>query len=338
LDRLYALRRPDYKQNLSFWDTEIAKAKIARTNAPDEPIPQVAMAVIEGPVWLKPSSPGIGLFSEKPQDSPVVAFLGFSAEMPSQADRAQWQIADAPGRMSRMLPLFLAEQVWFNTNARALVLVPTVTTTQKAFVLSGVAWRDEDAARYSSLGATKSEFVVVTHLRCRSERWTAEARLIRSDNHELVGEYSASFQLSDPEEAILELARRLLSQIAKLKPVMRQECSSLYSVPADTKFPYYLLRLEQLLAARYAAMDGAQSSFLHGEREVIDGNLQLCLDCPENVGTRIVLAKTLLSIKAVRPKLIGEFKDKIDLLQMKKPLPEPAQSVVGRMISEAFTV
>jgi hypothetical protein len=36
--------------------------------------------------------------------------------------------------------------------------------------------------------------------------------------------------------------------------------------------------------------------------------------------------------------LIGEFKDKIDLLQKKKPLREPAQSVVGRMISEAFKV
>jgi hypothetical protein len=184
----------------------------------------------------------------------------------------------------------------------------------------------------------KSDFVVVTHLKCGSEQWTAEARLIRSDNHELVGQCSASFQLANPNEAILELARRLLSKIVEMKPVMRQECSSLYSVPADTKFPYYLLRLEQLLAARYAAMDGEQSSFLHGEREVIDGNLQLCLDCPENVGTRIVFAKTLLSLKAVRPMLIGEFKDKIDLLQKKKPLREPAQSVVGRMISEAFKV
>ena len=338
LDRLYALRRPDFKQNLSFWDTEIAKAKIARTNVPNEPVPQVAMAAVEGPVWLKPSSPGTELFGDKPQDAPVVAFLGFSAEMPSKADSAQWQIADAPGRMSRMLPLFLAEQVWFNTNARALVLVPTVTTAQKAFVLSGVAWRDEDAVRYSSLGGMKSDFVVVTHLKCGSEQWTAEARLIRSDNHELVGQCSASFQLANPNEAILELARRLLSKIVEMKPVMRQECSSLYSVPADTKFPYYLLRLEQLLAARYAAMDGEQSSFLHGEREVIDGNLQLCLDCPENVGTRIVFAKTLLSLKAVRPMLIGEFKDKIDLLQKKKPLREPAQSVVGRMISEAFKV
>jgi hypothetical protein len=153
-----------------------------------------------------------------------------------------------------------------------------------------------------------------------------------------VGQYSASFHPAKPDEAIPELAEQLLSLIAELKPVRRQECSGLYSAPTGGKLPYYLLRLEQLLAARYAAMDGEQSSFLHGEREVIDGNLQLCLDCPENAGARIVLAKTLLSIKAVRPRLVGEFKDKIDLLQSKKPLSEPAQSVVGRMINEAFAV
>lgn len=338
LDRLYALRRPEFKQNLSFWDTEIAKAKIALANVPDEPAPQVTIAAIDGPVWLKPSSPGTELFSEKSRNSQVIAFLGFTAEMPSHADRAQWQIADGPGRMSRMLPLFLAEQVWFNTTARATVLVPTVTAIQRAFVLGGVAWRDEDAIRYSSLGSLKSDLVVVTHLKCGREQWTADLRLIRSNDHELVLQYSASFHPAKPEEAIPELAKQLLSQIVELEPLARQDCPSLYHVPAGTNLPYYLLRLEQLMAARFAAMDGEQSSFLHGEREIIDGNLQLCLDCPENVGTRIVLAKTLLSMKLVRPKLIGEFKDKIELLQRKKSLPEPAQSIVSRMINEALTI
>ena len=45
----------------------------------------------------------------------------------------------------------------------------------------------------------------------------------------------------------------------------------------------YLLRLEQLLAVRCAGMDGVSPAFLNGEREIIDGNLQLCLWCPDNV-------------------------------------------------------
>jgi hypothetical protein len=86
----------------------------------------VAIATIDGPVWLKPSSPDTELFPRKLQDAPVISFLGFSAEVPKKSEHVQLQIADAAGRMSRTLPLFLAEQVWFKTNARVLTLAPLV--------------------------------------------------------------------------------------------------------------------------------------------------------------------------------------------------------------------
>jgi hypothetical protein len=50
--------------------------------------------------------------------------------------------------MTRALPLFLAEQIWFKTNARVQTLAPWVTGKSCGFVLSGAPWRDEDAATY----------------------------------------------------------------------------------------------------------------------------------------------------------------------------------------------
>jgi hypothetical protein len=85
-------------------------------------------------------------------------------------------------------------------------------------------------------------------------------------------------------------------------------------------------------------MDGVNPSFLNGEREIIDGNLQLCVACPENVGTRLLFARILLAVKSVRPGLAGEFKDKILLLQQKHPLREPANGVVQDMFKEALEV
>ncbi|HZQ21000.1 MAG TPA: tetratricopeptide repeat protein [Terriglobales bacterium] len=76
LDQLYALKRPDYKQTLSFWDTEIAKARIEHTMVPDQPRLNVAIATIDGPVWLKPSAPDAALFPVKGQDAPAISFLG----------------------------------------------------------------------------------------------------------------------------------------------------------------------------------------------------------------------------------------------------------------------
>ncbi len=82
-------------------------------------------------------------------------------------------------------------------------------------------------------------------------------------------------------------------------------------------------------------MDGVSPGFLNGEREILDGNLQLCMACPESVSTRILLAQTLLAMKKVRPDILPEFKDKIALLQKEKPLREPAHSLVQRMVNEA---
>lgn len=61
----------------------------------------------------------------------------------------------------------------------------------------------------------------------------------------------------------------------------------------------YLLRLEHLLAVRLAASLSPGSSFLHGEREIIDGNLQLCLSYPANVTVRVLLLQTLTGAAGV---------------------------------------
>lgn len=164
----------------------------------------VAIATIDGPVWLKPSSAGTELFTTK-LDAPVINVLGFSAEVPSKSQHVQLQIADGPGRTRRALPLFLAEHLWSNSRARVQTLAPWVTGKSVGFVLSGVPWRDENAAKYSLQGLIKSDFVIIVHLKSQSEPWTTESRLTRSSNCESLGEFSASFQSANPE-SVLDLA------------------------------------------------------------------------------------------------------------------------------------
>ena len=83
-------------------------------------------------------------------------------------------------------------------------------------------------------------------------------------------------------------------------------------------------------------MDGVPSGFLSGEREIIDGNLQLCLDFPKNACVRILLTQTLLAMKRARLDVLPEFKQRIALLQSEKPLSEPAQGVVQRMLDDVL--
>jgi len=134
----------------------------------------------------------------------------------------------------------------------------------------------------------KSDFVIVIHLKADSESWIIELRMIRSSNRESLGHLSASFQPANPEHAVLDLAQRLLLLIAGPAQLESRVPPVLYRVPTGVNFAAYLLRLEQLLAVRCAGMDGVNPSFLNGEREIIDGNLQLCVACRECWNTAIV--------------------------------------------------
>ncbi|MGA1983451.1 MAG: tetratricopeptide repeat protein [Acidobacteriaceae bacterium] len=334
LNGLYSLNRPDYKQQLGFWDTEIAKAKLARVESKAGGPLQVGMSCVLGPVWLPPTIAS-QLITLKPPESPVICFLGSSAETASPSEREHFQMSDDPGRTSRALPLFLAEQVWFNTAADVQILIPLTTGNQSAFVLSGAPWKDEDAARYSNLGDRESDFVVITHLNCTAESWSAELRLVRSVDHECVAVVTVPFQANEPQKGATELAKELRRLLAKHSQVEALKPPPWYRVPAESNLRAYLLRLEQLLAVRCAGIETDQPMMLNNEREIIDGNLQLCVAVPDNVCTRIILAQTLKAMKRVRPDVVGEFKDKTLLLQRKKPLEGPAQEFIQRMINEA---
>ena len=334
LNHLYSFNRIDWKENLRFWDTEIAKARIALRSVDEKSPTSIGMLSIEGPVWLKPSSPAAELFPAK-VDGVGVCFLGSTAEIITNSKRTQHQMSDAPGRMSRALPLFLAEQINFKSHARVQTLVPWITKGG-GFVLSGVPWDDDAAANYARQGEIKSDYVVVSHLKPNAEPWRVELRLVRTIDSKCLGALDASFTSTKPEEGIFTLAQQLLTLLGEQAEVESVPLSQNYLVPGAPGFFYYLLRLEQLLAVRCSTMDKTQPNFLSGEREIIDGNIQLCVEFPQNIGTRILLAQTLLAMKCVRPDILPEFKAKLELLQKEKPLPEPSHGVAKRLINEAF--
>lgn len=337
LEQHYAQKRPDWKETLSFWDTELAKAQVAISQpAPAEKV-SVALLSIEGPVWLAEDSPALELFPALGAEAVRIAFLGSTAETGTMGDKPMQQLSDMPGRASRAIPLFLAEQVQFHARAAARTLVPWLQGERPAFVLSGVPWDDGDAAQHARTGDKPCDYVVVTHLKASQPMWQVELRLIRTIDAKCLGGASASFTAAETQNALPVLASHVLQLLQEHADVELAASPSLYQVPAGSDFPYYLLRLEQLLAVRCTTMPGTPPGFLNGEREILDGNLQLCLNRPGNVVARIVFAQTLARMKKVHPQVVEEYRDKVRLLQKEKPLTGTTQAVIERVLTEVYS-
>lgn len=332
LQRLYAQKRPDWKPTLSFWDAEIAKARAAAT--PVEPEGQLSATLLttEGPIWLPEGSPAFQVMT-RPDPTPFsIAFLGGTAETGSSATAPVHQSTDGPGRLSRALPLFLAEQVFFGLGASVNTLSPWLLGGHPGFILSGVAWTDEEAAGHALQVKPPADYVVITHLKTAAEPWVVDLRLVRTHDHRCLHHETLQFQSGEPYPTLTRLAENLASALTKLSEAPRRS-PSLYGVPSGPNFISYLVRLEQLLAVRCSALENVSANFLSGERDILDGNLHLCLAHPKCVSLRILLLQTCLSMKRIRPDIAQEYLGKLEMLQREHPLPVHEKAVVEEFLT-----
>jgi hypothetical protein len=290
VEQLYALQRPDWRQHLEFWTAEIAKAALPRAPAQ---APAIQMLSIEGPVWTRDSSPFIALCPKKAPDAPRIAFFGSTALLPNAPAGPLVTLSDGPGRMSRALPLLLAEQAHLGTAAHAVALIPVVQ--ERGFALFGGPYADADVCQMARAAAQVCALVVDA----RQEPWTVSFRLLRTADATLVGSGEEKVDPRTPWPGVQALAARLV----KASPPQWYE-------PPEAD---YLLRLEQnlaVLAAKFAP--GFQ---LVGEHEILDGTLQLCARHPANALVRTLFAQTLREMKKVRPGLVEEYRVRVEQLQ-----------------------
>ena len=319
---LYAFNRPDWKAALAFWDAEIGKARTgdATPGGTASQSIQIGMLRVDGPIWLPPPSPARKLFGFKTA-GPSVTFLGGTAEAPQQPTPEQMQLVDALGRMTRALPLFLAEQTELRTATYGRALLPWAVSQQpgqpSGFVIGAATWPDETAVQATSDATNRSDYVVTVHLDAEVEPWTASLAFIRTSDGTRIGELEAEFLPESPETALLKLADEVVDLLSALGPLTKP---ANYVVPLARPFGFYLGSLEQLLAVRCAAMAGVSVQFLQGARGILDAQLELCLAEPQNVAVRLMLVETLSAMSGIRPEVVAEFRPTFDQLTMDQPL------------------
>jgi tetratricopeptide (TPR) repeat protein len=316
-DALTAFQRPEWAQALGFWDNEIAKRRGGGV-ATQEGQVQIGMLRVDGPIWLPPGSPARAVFGAKPA-GPMVTFLGGTAESPEQGTVVAPQLADALGRMTRSLPLYLSEQVEMRTAATGRAMIPWASgagpNQPSGFVVSGARWPDDVAMQAVQDPANRSEYVVTVHVDAEVQPWEASLVFVRASDGTRIGELQAEFAPDAPEEGLPGLADEVVELLNALGSV---PVPSAYVVPEP--FGTYLLRLEQLLAVRCAGMDGVAPQFLQGEREILEGELALCEAAPRNVPARVLLVETMGALARIRPEVVQSFQESFIQLQKNYPV------------------
>jgi len=338
LEQLRGLNRPDWAQSLNYWDTALATARIKDEPVESESRVEVETLGLNSPIWLPDDARARDMFFDEDHAAVHVAFIGSTAKTLIVPDTIERQLPNMPGRISRALPLLLAEQVQLRLGINTQTLIPWFKNRGGGFALMVEEWTSDAVLGVVRTMEPSPEFVVISHIVEEAHEWCARARLIRIADGQCVEELQVPFLPNESALAFATLASKITHAIGGKVGRVDRKLPDTYSVPGGHLFPQYLCSLDQLLSARVASVREGGEGFLHGEHSILDAELAQCANLPTSVNCRLILAQTLLAIKQIKNGIAPLYRARVDELQRTKPLAQPAQEILGEMLTRATTL
>ncbi|MFD0739843.1 tetratricopeptide repeat protein [Lysobacter koreensis] len=331
LDRLYALNMPPFKQHLDAMAGEFQdrRRQAARSRPVDESDLQIGQVPFELPIWMYGLRDPDWLFAPKPADARKVTFLMLGKVL-SGVEHAEEQREDDLGRLSRAIPLYLAESIyeWTPAHAQSLVTVvmgggPVVFGAQDA------AGERETAAQL----AAHTDVLVQGSIASADDAWTIDVGIWDTARLELIGRETVSTHHAGLEAAVLELEGKLLARLggAQARPHDR-----LYTRPTLDQMQPYLNALAQSLMLGLVANAMIPKDAMWGERNMLEWPLRMALHWPDHEVPKAMYLSGISHAARYRSDVLGEFEERSfallrDMTQTKSPVAD-----LGPLLLHAF--
>jgi len=334
LDQLYKQKRQDWHKTLAFWDSELAKSGILIQSQEPTEIPSVSLLAFERPVWCRASSVFASLLPSKTDKSTRIVIFGNTSIHNDLTEEPILQPADGPGRASRAIPLFMAEQIHTQTDAVGVALITWAQS--KGFAVFGKPYDEKTLCELVEKDETAPDYIVSVIIDSTQNIWDISVSIIQRILRKSLTTINIKVPSENPGPAIIQLTDNVIDLLVKYSEIKVINPPDWYLVPVGVDSSDYLLRLEQQLAVVCKTIDSLQGGGLVGEHEIIDGILHLNVKYPENKTIRIILAQTLKLIKKNNPTILEEYKEKIMLLQQDYPIEGNVGQLIQKTISEAI--
>ncbi|KAF0094125.1 MAG: hypothetical protein E1N59_2186 [Puniceicoccaceae bacterium 5H] len=336
LEQLYASTPVALRNILKYWEDEISKQEAEIQESPDPEMLKVGQRLIPGPIWFPNHHDLEEAFEVEALEEISVAFVGSSYEG-EDLERVGFQRSDGAGRFTRALPLFLSQEVYYRHHVDTFTFIPWLEAPQSAYAISRVQADFEAVAGMARHEAVQADYVVYTHLKLDTEtRWSVELSLIRTIDARCLDSFVQQIETERMDEGLLAIRNRLQKSLVEHAELSAQPVSPPYELPPPEAWSYYLLRLEQLLTLKIASAE-REPAGIYGERDIVDGLLDQCLDQPQNPHIRLMLAQGIKALQRFKPAIVLEFKDQVEKLQQRYPLDGEVGQAVAAYLDDILS-
>lgn len=262
--------------------------------------------LLDRPIWMYGLGDAKWLEVHKSESSSKIVFLALNAQTDNSGEGVQTQKEDDIGRLSRAVPLFLAEPLYFGTSLSPQVLI--FAFPKKGPILMGgkFDWdyleslQINDAALFVTGEVSYSEkgYGIALHVWDPTSKKEI-ASLEQKGTKEELGEKIAGLSASLDQK---------LSEILEWKRIREP---SLYSKPPIDQIPVYIEGLAQSLTLTLVSNDYGSSGELWGERNIYGSALALSVSNPKWVAPKFLFASNMLKGDSFKSKVTAEFKKQL---------------------------
>jgi tetratricopeptide (TPR) repeat protein len=321
LEQLYALQRPDWREHLMHWEQKLDEA-LKRYGEVTAPLEVVVMK-LDQPVWTRGVLGFDAVLPAKAAASPRVHFVCGSGEAADGGGKVVSQPTNELGRLSRALPMFLAEEMHLRSNARTAFLLPWMK--QGGFILSAQPWTQA----FLPPDHTPPDLIVFLHIDARVTPWLLHVRIENMQRQATPVVFERAFGLTTAGDDVMGLLNDLSTRLTILLALKREETDEALATPPSGLLPGYLAAIEQALAVGLAARQ-TDASFLYQERSIFDHLFDVTLHGPRLLRPRMLLVNALENQARRRKDIAAEYLDKLALLQAQHGLPGQGGDLVAR--------
>ncbi len=313
VEALFAQKRPDWKEGLSYWESELDKLIQDYGPVEDKKPPKLALMPIEKPTWLHKLNSADDILPQKIEKPFTILTTSASCSINENHDQVIKQKTNEEGSLCRGVPLSLCDKLNLETSGQAIMLVPVVEVVENASFAFFEERYDEDwAAQLAE--QTPCDLIILPHLYAESSPWKIEFRIFESTSSSPVKTITIEFNPDQPSLALKELVDEACLYITEKCSIELASPLGGVSQVTPKLFAHYVDANESCLALSLACNVEDGSSTLYGERNIFDKLLTLALEEQNSDIYKLMFISAMAKNKAYHSSIYQEYENKLKKL------------------------
>lgn len=322
LARMYALGFAAIKQHLDHFAQAFQKMREqeAQSIPVDADSLKINTLALSQPVWHYGLRDADWLFAQKPEGTPEVGFFALS-KISEGPERAESQREDALGRLTRAVPLYLAEATHYWSDYAATCYIQVVEGGGP--VVSG---HETDGNLLFDIVPPAMKYFVTGEIGCSGDgdqtQWQICLSLWNCVTREKDAVENGRAVHSELGGLMLDLESRILARVGLKR---QQALDSFYLHPTADAMPLYLTELGQAFMLTLAAEGQMSKSSMWGERAMLDWPLNMALHWPTVDVPKLMYISGLGKALDYKSDVLAEYKGRsLQLLRESEQAGSPA--------------